>query len=142
MDLTFVLDRLKSQLSGIRQFGGAADLDAAITGSVTVPAVFVMPQTEAAEKTPMATGVVRQTFTPNWGVVLVVSNRRDASGAAALGDLAPLRQTVRQALVGWVPDEATGEPVYGTGGRLLRMDGDGRLWWVDSFELKTYFRSN
>lgn len=144
MDLQFVIERLKNwpQLSGVRQFGGAADLDAAISGSVTVPAVFVMPQTEAAAKTPMSSGVVRQTFVPNWGVVLVVSNRRDAAGTAALGDLAPLRKSVREALVGWVPDADTGEPVFGTGGRLLRMDGDGRLWWVDSFEFTTYFRSN
>lgn len=142
MDVSFVIDRLKAQLSGIRQFGGAVDLEAAFNGSVSVPAVFVMPQTEAAAKTPMATGVVRQMFKPNWGVVLVVSNRRDAAGMAALGDLAPLRKSVREALVGWVPDEATGEPVYATGGQLLRMDGDGRLWWIDSFEFTTYFRSN
>jgi len=142
MDLQFVIDRLKAQLSGIRQLGGAADLDSALNGSVSVPAVFVMPQAEAAEVTTMATGLVRQTFTSNWGVIQVVTNRRDASGAAALTDLATLRLAVRQALVGWVSDTSTGEPVLATGGQLLRLDGESRLWWVDSFELKTYFRSN
>jgi len=142
MDLQFVIDRLKAQLSGVRQLGGAADLDSALNGSVSVPAVFVMPQAEKAAVTPMSTGLVRQTFAPNWGVIQVVSNRRDAAGAAALTDLASLRQAVRLALVGWVPDTSTGEPVYATGGQLLRLDGESRLWWVDSFELKTYFRSN
>jgi len=142
MDLQFVIDRLKAQLSGIRQLGGAADLDTALNGSVSVPAVFVMPQAEKAAVTDMVTGLVRQTFAQNWGVILVVSNRRDATGAAALTDLASQRQAVRLALVGWVPDASTGEPVYATGGQLLRLDGEGRLWWVDSFELKTYFRSN
>ena len=142
MDLQFVIDRLKAQLSGVRQLGGAADLDTALNGSVSVPAVFVMPQAEKAAVTPMSTGVVRQTFALNWGVILVVSNRRDASGAAALTDLASLRQALRLALVGWVPDASTGEPVYATGGQLLRLDDESRLWWVDSFELKTYFRSN
>lgn len=141
MDLQFVIDRLKAQLSGIRQLGGAADLDTALNGSVSVPAVFVMPQAEKAAVTDMVTGLVRQTFAQNWGVILVVSNRRDATGAAALTDLASQRQAVRLALVGWVPDASTGEPVYATGGQLLRLDGEGRLWWVDSFELKTYFRS-
>jgi len=142
MDLQFVIDRLKAQLSGIRQLGGAADLDTALNGSVSVPAVFVMPQAEKAAVTDMVTGLVRQTFAQNWGVILVVSNRRDATGAAALTDLALQRQAVRLALVGWVPDASTGEPVYATGGQLLSLDGEGRLWWVDSFELKTYFRSN
>ena len=142
MDLQFVIARLKAQLPTIRQLGGVADLDAAINGSVSVPAVFVMPQAEGAELTAPMTGVVRQSFTPSWGVIQVISNRRDAAGASALTELAPLRQAVRQALVGWVPDATTGEPVYATGGRLLRMDGDGRLWWIDTFETKTYFRSN
>ncbi|MBV5296293.1 MAG: hypothetical protein JZU58_28470 [Curvibacter lanceolatus] len=142
MDLQFVIDRLKGQLSGIRQLGGAADLDTAFNGSVSVPAVFVMPQAEKAAVTAMATGLVRQTFAQNWGVIVVVSNRRDAAGSAALADLASLRQAVRLALVGWVPDAVTGEPVYATGGQLVRLDGEGRLWWGDSFELKTYFRSN
>lgn len=139
MDLSLIIARLKAQLVGFKQIGGAAELAAATDGAVTVPAAFVMPLAENAEANAFLSSH-EQRITQAFAVVLVTANRRDATGAAALQELAPLRGQVRAALAGWAPDEE-GLPVEMTGGRTLSLDGDGRLWWSDEFTLHTYYRS-
>jgi hypothetical protein len=140
MDLSPIVTHLKAQLTGLRFVGAAADLEAAMAGAVVMPAAFVIPLADSAQDMGMLSSTaekVRQVF----GVVHCLANRRDAQGASALVDLATLRQALRVALVGWVPDVATGEPVTFSAGHLLRMDGDGRMWWIDEFELTTYYWS-
>lgn len=137
MDLSLIIARLKSQLSGLKSIGASADLDAAIAGSVFPPAAFVLPLAENPSPNKLLSGI-HQKVTQNFGVVHVINNRRDAQGAAALDDLVALRADLQAALVGWVPDTTNGEPVSYTGGRLLRLDGDGQLWWIDEFQLITY----
>lgn len=141
MDLSPIVARLRTELSALRSVGASADLDAAIEGAVAMPAAFVLPLAESGRDAALV-GITAQRVTLAFGVLHVLSNRRDAQGGAALGDLHAHRQALKRALVGWVPDAATGEPVLFTGGRLLRLDGDGRLWWIDEFELMTYYRSN
>ena len=140
MDLSPILARLKTQLTGLKSVGVSADLDAAIDGVVAMPSAFVFPLAEGASDMGMLSST-GQRIVQTFGVVHVLSNRRDAQGSAALVDLATLRDNLRSALVGWVPDAATGEAVIFTGGRLLRMDGDGRLWWTDEFQLISYYWS-
>lgn len=140
MDLSLITTRLRAQLTGLRSVGSAADLDAAVAGVVVMPAAFVLPLAEQGQDMGMSasTGIrVLQTF----GVVHGISNRRDATGSAALDDLATLRQALRVALVGWVPDANTGQAVSFAAGRLLQMDGDGRLWWIDEFNLTSFYWS-
>ncbi|MCX7257997.1 MAG: hypothetical protein NTZ64_15120 [Polaromonas sp.] len=140
MDLSLIVVRLKAQLGALRSVGVSVDLDAAIEGVVAMPAAFVLPLAESGRDM----GLLSQTgdcVTQAFGVLHCVSNRRDAQGGAALADLKAHRLALRQALVGWVPDATTGEPVRFTDGRLLRLDGDGRLWWIDQFELITYYWS-
>lgn len=141
MDLAFVVDRLKTQLQGLRSVGGAADMDAAMAGAVTVPAAFVIPLDEEASPSE-STMVTRQRIAHGFGVVLGVGNRRDVAGAASMGELAPIRAALKQALIGWVHDALDGEPVQFRRGKLLRLDGDGRLWWVDEFFFLSTYRSN
>lgn len=140
MDLSLILARLKAELSGLKSIGASADMDAAMDGVVAVPAAFVLPLADSCRAMDL-TGSTNEQVTVSFGVLHVVSNRRDAQGGAALGDLNALRLNLRNALVGWVPDATTGEPVHRTGGRLLRLDGDGRLWWIDEFQLITYYWS-
>ena len=140
MDLSLIVTRLKAELSALRFVGASADLDAAIEGAVAMPAAFVLPLAESARDAGLV-GMTAQRITQAFGVLHVVSNKRDAQGGAALGDLQVHRLALRRALSGWVPDASTGEPVRFTAGRLLRLDGDGRLWWIDEFELMTYYRS-
>ena len=140
MDLSLIIARLKAELTGLKEIGGSADLDAAIAGAVTMPAAFVVPLVERAV-TSGVLGNTEQTITGTFSVVHVLANRRDGRGAAAMDDLVPRRAALRVALVGWVPDADNGEPVVYTGGRLLRLDGDGQLWWSDEFELISFYRS-
>lgn len=139
MDITLVVTRLKERLTGLKSIGASADLDAAIDGVVALPAAFVLPLAERASTTAVL-GMTESRVAETFGVVHVLSNRRDAQGSAALSDLFGLRAALRAALVGWVPDATTGESVHYTSGRLLRLDGIGRMWWMDEFQLTTYFR--
>lgn len=140
MDLTPVIARLQSSLVGFKLVGGSADLDVAIDAAPATPAAFVLPLAESAVASDM-TGRTYQRVAQRFGVMLCLANRRDAKGVAALSDLHPLRLQVRTALVGWAADTATGEPVHFVAGRLMKMDGDGRLWWIDEFELVQHFWS-
>ena len=140
MDLSLIVARLQGQLTGVKSVGASADLDVAIDSTVAIPSAFVLPLAESATDMDTA-GQTNQRIAQVFGVVLVVSNKRDAKGAAALDDLKALRLNLRTALVGWVPDASNGEPVHFRAGRLLRLDGDGRLWWIDEFELITFYWS-
>ena len=141
MDIDLIVTRLKQRLTGLKAIGASADLDAAINGVVALPAAFVLPLAEHASTTAVL-GMTESRVTEAFGVVHVLSNRRDAQGSAALSDLFGLRIALRAALVGWMPDQATGESVHYTSGRLLQLDGNGRLWWIDEFQLTTYFRTS
>lgn len=138
MDLSLIHARLKEQLTGLRSVGLSADLESAYDGVLSLPAAFVLPLSETAETMELI-GRTEQRVAQAFGVVLGLVNSRDAKGAAALNDLHPHCMALRSALVGWVPDASNGEPVTFTAGRLLRLDGDGRLWWIDEFELKSFY---
>jgi hypothetical protein len=140
MDLSLITARVKEQLTALRSVGQSAELEAAADAVVALPAAFVLPMSDVASDLGM-TGTTYQRVVQQFSVILVISNRRDAQGGAALNDLHTQRLALRAALVGWVPDTANGEPVIYTGGKLVKMDGDGRLWWADEFELTTFYWS-
>lgn len=140
MDLSPVVTRLKATLTALRTVGAAADLDAAFNGVVATPSAFVLPLAEAGDGMGLLSST-GQRLTLAFGVVHCLSNRRDAQGGAAMDDLATHRAALKTALIGWVPNAATGEAVNFKAGRLLKMDGDGRLWWTDEFELIDYYWS-
>lgn len=139
MDLSPVLARLKSQLTGFVLVGSAADLDAVGNGVVAAPSCFLLKLSESAEDSQLL-GVVDQRLTVGFSVIVVSANLRDATGAAAVAGLEALRAQIRTALLGWVPDPAVGEPVRFSSGALLRFD-DAKLWWADEFRVTTYLRS-
>ena len=136
MDLAPILERLKAELTGFRSIAGAADL-AAVEAPPT-PAVYVLPLRESADDSdevdafdqPVARSVL---------VVIALSNRRDAAGAAAMVDLAGARRQIRTALVGWSPDEEEDMPLHFAGGNLIRFE-DALLWWGDEFTYTTFYR--
>lgn len=140
MDLTQIIARLRAAASGLRVIGGAADFDTAMGGALVTPSLFVIPLAEQAVELEQ-TGETCQAFLHQFAVLQCVANVRDARGEAALNGLVAVRMQVRKALVGFVIDPENGESVIATGGRLLRLDGDGRLWWADEFRIKSYYRS-
>lgn len=135
MDVTPIITRLRTPLAaaGFVLVAGAGDLDAAIEGAPGTPSAYVLPLAETPEA-PDLVGVQHQRLAVEFAVVVVVSNVRDATGAAAAAELATRRIAVRQALAGWIPDAATGEAVVFIGGRLLKFH-EARLWWTDEFRL-------
>ena len=139
MDVSPIIARLKTQLTGFVLIAGAAELDDAIATTANPPAADVLPLAETATAPDLA-GVHHQRVRQAFAVVLVVANLRDATGAAAAADLQPKRLAVRSALLGWVPDAANGETVAFVSGRLLTF-ADARLWWTDEFEVITDYRS-
>lgn len=141
MDLSPVIERLRGELPAtlVRTVGGSADLDAAISGVVAMPAIFVVPLADRVLPAPVL-GVVEEQTSEAFAVLQVVSNKRDATGGQALVDLSVLRIAVRDALAGWMPTPQAMEPVQRTGGRLLRFDVDGRLWWSDEFAYVNLWR--
>lgn len=141
LDIETLIERVRANVPGLRGVGGAADLDAAMRpgARITPPMAFVMPLGEQAQ-TKQASSVLRATVRCTFGVVLVIQALRDAEGREALRALAALRQALRDALLGWVPDGQTGEPVIYLGGELVQFEGDGRLWWSDEFQGTAHLR--
>lgn len=135
------IGRLKAQVTGMREIDGASSLEAAMRGAVATPSLYLIPLTETGRELDH-TGPLDQLITVLFGVLIVLDTARTAQGLDVLIELEAKRRQVRQALVGWVPDEDTGEPVTFAGGELVQFQGDGRLWWSDEFVLTTYYRSN
>lgn len=138
MDLDAVVARLDANRGALKSVGAAADMEAALDKVVSLPCAFVLPLAEASTDMDLLSAV-RQRVTQSFGVMHVVSNKRDTKGAAALTDLKALRSALKVNLVGWVPDATNGEPVHHRTGRLMNLDGNGRLWWIDEFECVTYW---
>ncbi len=140
MDLSLIIARLKAQLPGLKSISGSADMAAAMASVIALPAAFVLPLADKVDNIDMTGGTEEQSIDA-FGVIHVLSNVRDPRGDASLDDLKTFRANLRTALVGWVPDATNGEPVHRTGGHLLSLDDKSRLWWIDEFQLTSYYRS-
>lgn len=138
MDLVPIELRLKTLIAGLKKVGGAADLDAIGTGVVPTPSAYVIPARESASDIELLGGF-EQDIENHFTIILAISNRRDATGAAALGSLETIRRAVKTAMNGWCPDASIGEQVRFVSGNILRFD-DGLLWWADEYRVKTYER--
>lgn len=138
MDVSPVVDRLKLRLADLRlrDVAESPSLDEAMRGNKASPAVYVLPLSERGTHLPH-TGTVDQLELRLFGVLMVL----DISRRAGQVDLATLRLRVKQALIGWVPEAATGEPVTFQGGELVDLPGNGTQWWSDEFLMTGYFRS-
>ena len=138
MDLIPIEQRLKSLVAAFKKVGGAADLDAIGTGVIPTPSAYVIPARDAATDIELLGGF-EQDIDNHFTVVLAIANRRDATGAAALGSLETIRKAVKAAMNGWCPDATNGEQVRFVSGAILRFD-DGLLWWADEYRVKTFER--
>jgi hypothetical protein len=136
MDMTQIINRLRDQAAGVfKSIDGAAELDAAIASAPVTPSAWAIPLAERPLD-PHLADQSAQIVMLHFSVVICVANRRDATGAAAVQGLQPLRQAVRAALLGWAPNPDDGNAVTFTGGRLL-LFADQRMWWADEFAVMT-----
>ncbi len=136
--LASVETRLAS-VSALKKIAGAADFaSAGLNLKGKLPAAYVIPLAERAGENSLVSAVSQRTEA-RFGVVLAISNLRDARGQNAQGDLAPLRAAVMAVLLGWQPGPDYDPVVFGSG-RLLQLQ-DGVLWWQDEFVTAYYLRS-
>lgn len=139
MDLNPILQRLRQQLADLplREIEEAAGLDAAMRGSRATPAVYLLPLSERGQALDH-TGDTDQIEYRLFGVLVVV-DVMNASNTPGVVDLTTLRRRVKQALIGFTPDDSMGDPVLFVGGELVQFEGNGRLWWSDEFGFSGYF---
>lgn len=111
--------------------GGAADIDDQIP-LPNIPAAFVVLGAERASDSTSA-NAIQQLITAQIIVLYAVRNVRDPSGVEAIIDLQPLRKEVKNKLIAWKPTSEC-DPIIFRGGQILKLDSNGVLWWVDTFE--------
>lgn len=106
-----VIDRLETIPTLARRIHGAAKLgELSEEGAIAAvgTSAFVLPLGLRGGAADAATGLYRQALDRLVGVVLVVRNVGDATGAKAQVEIDVLIETVIQLLAGWAPDEAFG----------------------------------
>lgn len=107
---SLIIERLRTQVTGVRAVLSAADLAGVEEAKQVTPALHVLYDGDdlgdrAADG---ADGIVRQ----RWLVIVAVRNARgQASGAGAREVAGPIILQVLAALGGWQPDEEHGELV-------------------------------
>ncbi|WP_300113445.1 hypothetical protein [Sphingobium sp.] len=100
------------------------------------PALFVVPQGDAAQPNRMA-GLIDQKIDETFGVIVVV--RAQGRPGDTVDDGLKLQvDRVISSLLGWKHPEASGPTEYG-GGRLLSADGY-RVAWMLSFRCASHIR--
>ncbi|GAB4208007.1 MAG: hypothetical protein Fur0019_13250 [Tibeticola sp.] len=135
------LSRLRAAVTGMREIGGASSLAEAMDGARAVPAMYLIPMVERAQEAGPHTGATDQFIDCRFAVIFAVPALRSTQGSDALLALDAARAQARQALVGWAPDDVSGEPVLYSGGQLMDVSGARHLWWADEYTLRTYCRS-
>lgn len=96
------------------------------------PAAYVIPLAEAGGQNTLAAGPVRQRISATIGVVVLLTNLRDARGQAATDALGLVLSLLRGQLVGFQPTAAH-DPIEFRRGRLIDI-AEGALAWQDEFE--------
>lgn len=130
-----VIDQIKTiETAGAQEFrkvASAANFAAARDDLKNPPAAYVIPLRDAASASQLGGGAILQPVKEQIGVVLAVSNLRDATGVAALIEFRRLRRLVIDKLLGFEP--GTGyDPIEYIGGNILMMDAS-VLWWQLTF---------
>lgn len=125
-----IIARLQSQVPTLKLVAGAAEFQAASeTNPLATPAAYVLRMAENGGKS-LTAAQVTQRVAAEIGIVIVVRNVADPTGAAAGADLETLRIAVRAALLGWAPPGCD-RLEFAAGGLLAFRDG--HIWWQDSY---------
>ncbi|MGQ0621701.1 MAG: phage tail terminator protein [Panacagrimonas sp.] len=132
--------RLSSEVPGFTEVGGAAEMDAAMTGHVVPPAAYlVYVGGDAGPTQVLGYSVHQQSVTARFEVFVCERNVADVFGAGASLDLLSWRTRTLKALVGFTPDMHELSPLNRTTDRLWRMQ-DGEIWWRLGFSTSFLMR--
>lgn len=105
---------------------------------IVAPAVYVVPGEERSRDS-SDMKVIRQIITCSVVVVSVVRHYRISDrGEAALGELGPIRQRVRDHIIGWRPPGFDNSLRHVTG-RLMRFTDEFQIW-ADEFSADFHFQ--
>lgn len=133
MNLSAIIDRIRTQAQSFVRVAGAADFDGVenVSREITAPAAFVVPISFTPD--PQAQAVGRQTILDEaFAVFIVVTATQDDRGQAAAESLESLWAELRSALIDYAPTGHTA--IEYAGGQLERLDR-GLLIWREDFEL-------
>lgn len=133
-----ITERLKANCPSLKnRVEGADDYESALENNkFPAPCAYVVELSDSGEPNKMS-GIHRQQITTQIGVMMVTSNKRDATGGAAHSDLTAIRKEVRDALCGWKPADA--EPMNFLAGRPMKPYGANRFW-ASVFTTKYQYR--
>lgn len=111
--------------------GGSAEIDDDIALPNT-PAAFVVLGPELASDSTSTNGI-QQLIKAQIIILYAVHNVRDPNGLESVKDIQVLRAEVKSKLIAWSPKPEC-NPIIFRGGQPLKLDTNGVLWWVDTFE--------
>lgn len=137
-----VLKLRLDQITGIENYvAGAAELNAAISQTLTHEMAFVIPLIDNAGINNFDSGI-NQRLTERFGIVVALKNDssdREKTGIVAYDRLHDIRDEIFSSIVGW--DLGYDSLVYYRGGRMIDMN-PAWLWWQFEFEFGSRIVSN
>lgn len=129
-----IVAALKS--AGFAYVEGVLEMAALIEAPRVSPALFIVPERNAARPNSLGAGAVDQRVTETFSVVLIVQiTQRNPTVSE---DLVLHSKRIEETLVGWKHPDASGVSEY-VGGRLVSVDGP-RVTWAMSFSLARHIR--
>jgi hypothetical protein len=130
-----IIDEVQSLLKAIpatfATVEGAAELSLLKDAPLATPAAYVIVKDEASGENQRMTGGVLQRTEVDFGVVIVIKNVSDRTGAAATTAVEPLKIATRQALLGQTL-AGTDDVITHVSGSLHKA-ANGELWWEEIF---------
>ena len=134
-DTSLVIERLKAQVTDLRQVGGAADYAAVqeLRG-FAVPSAFVIFAGESGNAGPGPRGARVQPAVTRFGVALAVRNYRPGAGDQLGDELRKFIGLTRSALIGWVPPVPGATALAWEAGEVMDYDNSTVLY-VESYQL-------
>jgi hypothetical protein len=103
------------------------------------PVAWVYPSAAAGESSGRV-NATRQRITTRIGVVFYLRPRaNDPGGGKSADPIERLYTWLRGALIGWVPDPATGNPMEFQRGYLAGLD-EGGVFWAEEYAIDHYHR--
>lgn len=139
MELEPIIARIRAECPIFKMVGGAAEFGLLAETLTIAPGVFVLPTSEDADPSPYANQITQQQIHDEFDVCIAARNLKDRTGRAANEALQPLRDTLFDALLGWVPAEDY-DNIEFRRGRFVTFEQN-ILWWTDTFSTGHLIRS-
>lgn len=142
LDLTPIIDRIRSEIPDMEEVGGAAEYSAVMDlVSFRTPSSYVVlaqekDLTQATEK-PGRRPSGRQQLESTFGVIMALRNYRDPEGEAVSAEARQMIGKVRAQLMGWTPDKTEFARLWFQQGDVLDYN-DNTLLWIDVYNTTHY----